>query len=158
MNKRIFASILAVMVMAGSALAINESEPNDARIQANAFTIGDTLTGGLPGGFGGDSSGDPIVDYWSFSATNGTSYTFFASSNGSGIAPLDLALDIENSGGTILDSVDDTGNNQSETLTWVAPSTATFYLVVWKATTGQNAISTYNVTTGVSNVEDWQLY
>ncbi|GAB4315732.1 MAG: hypothetical protein Kow0059_07930 [Candidatus Sumerlaeia bacterium] len=147
---------LLFVLLAASVQAVTESEPNDARIQANAFTIGDTLQGGLPGSFGGDN---PPVDYWSFSATGGQQYSFNATSNGSFISPLDLALDIEDSGGTVLVSKDDNGANQPENLTWTAPSGGTFYLVVWEATATQNAISTYTVSTGLaSGVDDWSLY
>lgn len=152
-------TLALLSMLATAAWALNESEPNEGIPQANPFTIGDTLVGGLPEGFGAEGSSPPL-DYWSFSATAGIQYTFNGTVVNGGIQSLDIALDLENNS-TILASADNGAGNQPETLNWTAPSSGTFYLVVWEATGTINAFARYNVTTSQgapSNVSDWVLY
>lgn len=156
-----FMMIVLCSVLAASELQEQtETEPNDARAFANGpINFDETLTGGLPGIYGGDSSFPQ--DYWVFTGVAGHQYEFVANpQNSSFVAPLDLALDIEDSGGTVLVSQDDNGDHLSETLNWTCPADGTYYLIVWEATGTSNAIAWYTVNctdTGTA-VDDWTLY
>jgi hypothetical protein len=160
--KKLCILLSLVLVLSASAFALDETEPNNTSGSAKAFNIGDSLRGGFPGSWGSESGS--YWDYWSFTAVSGTQYTFAGTSNGSFLNTLDLALDLENSGGTVLASADSdsSGTNESETLVWTATGSGTFYLVVWEATANNtNAISSYTISTsqgGPSDVDDWHLY
>ena len=65
--------LLSFAVMADQ----TESEINDIRGFANGpIAFNEILTGGLPGGHGGDSFSPQ--DYWRFTGTAGKTYTFNA--------------------------------------------------------------------------------
>lgn len=152
--------ILAICLVAFGAWADKtESEPNDDRFSADGpITFNETLTGGLPGSYGGDS-GFP-QDYWSFTGIAGNSYTFTATpQNSSFIAPLDLAIDLENSSGSIIASRDVNGDHQPETLNWACTANGTYYLVIYEATGIPNAIAWYTCSCQtLSSVDEWTLY
>ena len=137
-----------------------ESETNDTRGTADgAISFNETLLGGLPGSYMGDSSYPQ--DYWQFSATAGYSYKFTALPQNCSIyvSPLDLALDIEDSVGGFVVSQDTGGDCVQEVLNWVCPSSGTYYLIVWEATSTPQAISWYYVVCEEStSVDDWELY
>lgn len=161
MKSKRFVLVLAMCLLAPSALSDQtESEVNDARTFANGpISFDETLTGGLPGIYGGDASSPQ--DYWSFTGVAGHNYTFVANpQNSSFVAPLDLAMDIENSIGNVLVSRDTYGDHQSETINWTCPADGTYYLVVWEATGTPNAIAWYDVvcTDAGTPVDDWQMY
>lgn len=144
--------------VASMAAAQTESEPNDSRGSANPMNaFNTTLTGGLPGSFG--NTGNPFFeDFWSFSAVNGISYNF-AATGGNVVFPMDIGLEIQNSAGGVLVTRDNNGDNLGENLTWVAPSTGTFYLIVYEATNIANGGASYTVNaTQTSAVDDWNLY
>ena len=137
-----------------------ESEVNDTRGSADGpISFNETLTGGLPGSYMGDSPNPQ--DYWSFIATAGHSYTFTANPQNCStmVSPLDLALDIENSSGGIVTQVDAGGDCDSEVLNWSCSSSGTYYLVVWEATGTPQGIAWYTVNCEENNsVDDWELY
>ncbi|HUT24242.1 MAG TPA: hypothetical protein VM492_07880 [Sumerlaeia bacterium] len=124
-----------------------ESEPNSSRGSANGpINFDEALTGGLPGSYGLDS--DPFYsDYWSFTGVKDLKYTFTAvPKNVSGLFPLDIDLDIENSSGALVAGSASGGDNQTETLRWTCPANGTYYLVIYEGTQTANGIARYEVT------------
>jgi len=136
-----------------------ESENNDMRELADGpILFNGNLIGGLPGSYGGDS---PFPqDYWRFSALADKTYTFKAIAENCNeiISPLDLALDIENTSGTIIATKDSFGDCDSEILYWDCPSTGTYYLVVWEATGWPEPISWYVLHCKMGMPTSWELY
>lgn len=138
---------------------ITESEPNNSRLDLNVktFTIGDTLRGGLPGGYGAE--GTTPQDYWQFSATGGTSYTFVGNPINYTLQALDIDLAIENSTGATIATATAGGDNVPETLNWTCSSSGTYYLIVYEGTGTTNAFAYYDTVTSVATeVTDWELY
>jgi hypothetical protein len=139
---------------------VTESEPNNSRLDlgVKTFNIGDTLRGGLPGGYGAE--GTFPQDYWQFSATAGTSYTFVGNpKNYTVMAPLDIDLDLENSGGGFVARADFYGDNQVETLNWTCTTSGTYYLVVYEGAGTPNGVAYYDTDTSItSEVGGWELY
>ncbi len=159
MSKHCILLLLVCLVAFGAWADQTESEVNDSRFSADGpINFNERLTGGLPGSYGGDS-GYPM-DYWEFSADGGTLYTFTATpQNSSFVAPLDVALDIENSSGTVLATEDTYGDHQAETLNWTASSTGTYYLVIYEPTGISNSVAWYTCDCEESSgVDDWCLY
>jgi hypothetical protein len=144
MHKVIFLLVVCVCGLSGLAFGLGETETNNDRSEANGpFSFPDTITGNLQNDGGG------IVDYFEFSATAGNSYQFYGTITG-GALGADLGLDIENSS-SILATADANGDGQPETLNWSAPSSGTFYLVVYEATNTPNGISSYNVSASITS-------
>ncbi len=158
-STRFFAAAIATATaLVSTAFAVTESEPNDVR--AFADTVGSfpaTLNGTLANDAGSFGTYD---DYWSFTATAGSTYDF-AASGGSFVFPMDIGLIIENGSGTQLTLVDSLGDNAGENLSWQAPSDGTYYLAIYEATATLST-STYTVniteTAGTTSVDDWHLY
>jgi len=150
--------LLSFAVMADQ----TESEINDTRGTANGpIAFNEILTGGLPGGHGGDSFSPQ--DYWRFTGTDGKTYTLHATAVNCSVlvSPLDLALYIENSGGAIVATKDTGRDCDPEDLSWNCTLTGTYYLVVYEATGRVQDISWYQVQcqeSATSGVEDWTLY
>jgi hypothetical protein len=148
--------LIACFALSTPLFALQETEPNQYAGEANPFSIPETLTGNFI-----TLEQDPW-DYWSFSATGGVQYRFAATPIGSSfLYPLDLALDIEAAGGALLARADAGDAHASETLDWTAPSSGTFYLVVWEATGYKNPGASYSVSASIlapSSVDDWELY
>ena len=148
-----FASILAALALAISAssgFALSELEINGSRLDANGpFGFPDTITGN----FTNDSEG--IVDYFSFNATGGNTYSFNASVAGFGS---DLAIDIENSIGSIVATKDVNGSNQGESLNYTPSSSGTYYLVIYDAFAAPSGTSYTVNASQTSGVSDWNLY
>jgi hypothetical protein len=153
MSKGVYAvlriSLLGAFLAAPVASWANqtESEPNSSRAEANGpISFDEALIGGLPGSYGGDS--DPnYSDYWSFTAVKDERYTFTARpKNTLPRAPLDIDLDLEDAGGTVVASATSGGANQTETLNWICPADGAYYLVVYEGTATANAIARYEVT------------
>jgi hypothetical protein len=140
-------TIIAAMALAATtaAFAVNEgSEPfnNDSSGAINFF-VPDSLTGGL------QNDGNPsiAIDYFTFSATGGVTYAFTTSGS------VDPAVDIEDST-NILVQHNTAGH---ENFTWTAPSSGTFYVVVYGPP--QPISGPYNVNVSVqSGINDWGLY
>ena len=158
--KRLFVLALAVSLPA-AALALSESEPNGAPGFANGpFTPGEALTGNF------NNDGEGQIDYFSFNADSGTTYNFTASVTNGSSPGLDLAIAVTNGSGTILSNggvEKDTnavgGPGATETLSWVASGTGTFYFYIREATGFTNGIQGYSTSSSsVAAVEDWNLY
>lgn len=156
--------LMAILVLTCALMANQtESEPNDSAMSADGpINFNETLTGGLPGGYGGDSY--MPKDYWSFSATAGNTYTFTANPhNTSFITPLDLAVSIFGAGTfspyVEIVRADDYFDNQGETLVWTAPETTSYWLVIWEATGTVAGVPYYTcLCEEATSVEDWELY
>jgi len=138
-----------------------ESEPNDDRGSANGpITFNESLTGGLPYIYGGDSFSPQ--DYWRFTGIADKTYTFHATDMNCSVyvSPLDLALDIENFDGIIFATKDAGGSCDAEDLSWNCTLTGTYYLIVYEATGTVQAAAWYQVQCqeSASGVEDWTLY
>jgi hypothetical protein len=148
----------ALLLAASTAFAQSESEPNDSRGSSNIMNaIPTSITGGLPGSFG--NTGNAFFeDFWEFSANSGTQYTF-AASGGNGVFPMDIGLELQNAGGSVLVNRDLLGDNQGENFSWNAPSAGTYYLVVYEATNTANGGASYTVNvSAVAAVDDWSIY
>jgi hypothetical protein len=150
MRAKIFVfAVIIIMLAAFTWANQTESEPNENMGSADGpINFNETLTGGLPAGYGGETSFPP-QDYWTFSATAGYSYTFYAvAQNCSSLLPslaLDLALDIENSSGSIIAFTDIGWDCDSETLNWTCSASGTYYMIVWEATGNTSATAYYTV-------------
>ncbi|PKB80339.1 MAG: hypothetical protein BZY88_09045 [SAR202 cluster bacterium Io17-Chloro-G9] len=66
------------------------------------------------------------IDYFSFPATSGVSYTLETTL----VSLADSFLELYNGGGTLLAGNDASGVGNASKITWVAPSTATYYAAV----------------------------
>jgi hypothetical protein len=127
-----------------------EDGSNNSNGGAVSFNVPDTLTGTLAE----DGSGG--VDYFKWNATAGVKYQINGTS--SGLPQLNLAIDIENGSANILASANANGPGGSESLQFTAPSTATFYLVAWRADTTATGAS-YSISVGYpAGVNDWDIY
>ena len=138
-----------------SAWALSESEPNGATFSANGpFSIPDTITGNC------QNDGEALQHYYSFSSASGQKWRFVATVvNASGFFPLDLRIGVANSGNSFLASVDNFGNNVSESLNFTAPSAGTYYFVVDEARATANSVASYSVAVSPQTaVTDWNLY
>ena len=160
-KKGIFCLIVVLLATMCVCADQTESEPNDSSSSADGpINFNETLTGGLPGSYGGDSSSPQ--DWWSFSAVAGRTYTFNAQATNCSSAMLgglDLALDIENSSGSVVAQEDSGFDCDSETIVWNCSSSGTYYLVVWEATSTPDGISGYTVSCQEdASVDDWELY
>ncbi len=161
--RNIILSVVFISLVSFAALANQtESEPNDDRGSANGpIVFNEVISGGLPYINGGDSFFPQ--DYWRFTGTEGKTYTFYATAMNCSVyvSPLDLALDIENSGGFLLAAKDDGYDCDPESLSWNCSTTGTYYLRVWEATGTIQAAAWYTVNcqeSAGSGVEDWSLY
>lgn len=162
MKANIFAATIIVLLCCvpfAFCATITESEPNNSRFDpgVKSFTPGDTLRGGLPGGYGAE--GTSPQDYWSFTATSGTSYTFVGNPKNYLVNALDIDLDIENSVGGLVASATLGGDNQVETLNWTCTISGTYYLVIYEGTAIPNGTAYYDTDTATTTeVTDWELY
>ena len=128
----------------------NKSEPtvspstevnNNFFSRAVPFTIGQTLRGRL----------QPVtdLDYWSFPATQGSSYIFYCDSIGSGVsgfAVYDLRVRCGADTLTLLSFTGSSANNGSSLIVWTAPTTATYYLRI-RHNSGGSATNGYRIRT-----------
>ena len=151
LRTRLLACAVMIMMAGGfRALAVDEVEPdNDDSSGAVTFTAGvDVLDGDF-------NSSPASVDYWSFTASAGSTYHFHAYELGcntiiNGAHP-DLAMDLEASGGGVLATSDVSGDctgsfNGAEDITWTAPSTGIYYIVIYEATGSTSLSQSYQVT------------
>jgi hypothetical protein len=156
MNKKILFSVVVLasaVFFAGVVWALDEMEPNDAPVGANSFSIGTSLRGGLPGSWGGDGV-IPAQDYWQFNAQAGRVYRFQAElQNCSFLSQIDLIMQLKDSGDNNASSpVDSAGYCGTETLEWTAPSSGTYYLVLYSYET--SALVNYSVSTSDIGTSD----
>lgn len=116
----------------------SEVENNNFFNRANAFTPGQTLRGSLAGTSG--------FDYWSWSATAGTTYIFFVDSLSAMFYTTRVWCTDTTS---LVTSSGDNGNPPGgvSVLVWTAPTTATYYFRVASIAGGTNG--GYRVQTGV---------
>lgn len=128
-----------------AAFGATESEPNNDRASADGpISFPETLTGQFF-----NDGGAIQEDYWSFSATAGSTYTFVGSLN-TNLGGGDIALDLENSAGGVLASEDENFGMDAETLEWTATAAGTYYLVVWNASGTPDGIANWSVNCSVS--------
>ena len=143
----------------------SESEPNGNRSIADGpINFNETLTGGLPGTWGGDSL---PIDFWSFNGKydgiHDTTYTFIATAQNCDptSSPLDLALWIVDSGGGELEISDSGRECDPETISWKCDNPDTYFLIVYQHLGTPIYTSWYNITcqeSTNSGMDDWFLY
>jgi len=158
MRKKLILFVALCFVSASLGWAFNETEPNDTMATANGpLSDGVNPTGTLLGG------PPPSNDYYRMNAVAGDWWYFTTTIlNPSLAAPLDLGLQIRDSGDNILQDVDLFGGGGQEDLDFYPTSTATYYLVVYEATGTPNTQSGYRISIiawhANAGVTDWTLY
>jgi len=157
MKRNLFTA--ALVIAAAVSFGLAESEPNGAPGAATGpFTFPNTLTGNFV------NDGEGLIDYFSFAATSGQTYQFVASVTNGSSPGLDLAIGVVNGadvlqGGAETDANGVGGAGATETRSFTASSTATFYFYIREATAFANGIQGYSVSAQhMSGVNDWNLY
>jgi hypothetical protein len=121
-----------------------ETESNNTTATANSFTPGQQLSGSI------SSSTD--VDYYSFSATQGTTYIFWCSLGG--VPALMYTMRVMCSDGTsrlALSGSDQFSPGADGFIVWTAPTTATYYFrMAYNGPGGTTGIGSYSVLTGTN--------
>lgn len=124
---------------------VNETEPNDGRSDPGVLVFVPGLDG-LYGNLDGPTLND---DYWEFTATAGTQYTFVANAINCRTfvnPPLDLGIEIQNASGGVVTGQDLNGDCLSETLVWTPSASGTYYIAVYEATgTPSTGITSYRI-------------
>lgn len=129
------AAALLPAALPASAQNLFESEPNDS--PSDFFVqVFNPATAALRGDFD-DCQNIVCEDWWEFNATAGNTYTFLVRTISCSflVDVADPGFYVANSSGTPVSAfVDVFGDCANEGLTWVAPSSGTFYLVIYEAT------------------------
>jgi hypothetical protein len=119
----------------------NESEPNDAFGNADPFTIGETLNGAF--------STIADIDFFSFNATQGTTYTFWCDTIPNSLYSMRVFCTDQvtrlNLAGDLLPPAE----NQNGFITWTCPANGTYYLRMFANISG-SAPGIYRILTGVN--------
>ena len=100
--------------------AIAESEPNNTPAQADPMTLGNPVTGNLSDSVNGEN------DYFSFSATQGTTYLFWADDVGSLLYTLRVFCSDQST--RLAFSGDTQFGGTQGFIVWTAPASGTYYL------------------------------
>jgi FlgD Ig-like domain len=117
-----------------------EVEANNTAATANVFTPGQKLRGRI--------ANSTDVDYFSFAATQGTTYIFWCDSLNTNLAYTMRVFCSDQATTLALSGTDSSSPGQQGFIVWTAPSTATYYFRMGFNGLGSNA--GYRVETGVN--------
>ncbi len=124
---------------------VDELEPNNDPSTSNPFAIGDSLRGAFSGG-------NLDADFYGFSATQGTTYTFWCNDIPVSLYSMRIICADEYTRLNLAGDLLEPANGQNGFITWTCPATGTYYLRMFFVNITGSTPGPYNILTGANTV------
>jgi hypothetical protein len=124
---------------------VDEAEPNNAPSIANVFVPGDSIRGTFSGG-------NLDEDFYAFSATQGTTYTFWCNDIPTSLYSMRIICTDERTRLNLAGDLLEPANGQNGFIVWTCPASGTYYLRMFYVNISGSTPGPYNILTGANTV------